>query len=93
LGERIVAVLKQKNNAPVPVEHQVCILYGVINGYLKDVPVERIPEFEQRLQEFMNERYYEVLTTIRQTGKMDPETQENLKKAITELLETFVVNY
>ena len=93
LGERIVAVLKQKNNAPVAVEHQVCIFFAVINGYLKDVEVERIPEFELRLQEYMNERYYEVLTAIHQTGKLDQETQDALKKAITELLEEFVIKH
>ena len=93
LGERIVAVLKQKNNAPVAVEHQVCILFAVINGYLKDVAVERIPEFELRLQEFMNERYYDALTAIRQTGKLDEDTQNALKNALTELLQEFVVNH
>ena len=42
-GERIVGVLKQNHNAPVPVEKQVCILYAVTNGYLKDIAVEDIP--------------------------------------------------
>ena len=45
LGERIVAVLKQKNNAPAEVAHQVCILYAVTKGYLKDVDVAKVPEY------------------------------------------------
>lgn len=91
LGERIVAVLKQKNNAPVEVANQVCILYAVTNGYLKDVSVDQIPEFERRLAIFMEQRYGDVLDAIRSTGKLEPETEDKLQKALTELLADFVV--
>jgi len=91
LGERIVAVLKQKNNAPVEVAHQVCILYAVTNGYLNDIPVERIPEFELRLREFMDTRYEAVLTAIRTSGKLESDTEEVLKEALNGLLSEFVV--
>ena len=90
LGERIVAVLKQKNNAPVEVAHQVCILYAVIHGYLKDIPVADIPEFERRLFEFMdNSQYHSVLIAIRATGKLEKETEDTLKAALTALLAEF----
>ena len=90
-GERIVAVLKQRNNAPAEVAHQVCIIYAVVNGYLKDISVDRIPEFEKRLQEFMeNGKYYDVLRAIRETGKLEKDTEEQLKAALTELLGEFV---
>ena len=89
-GERIVAVLKQKNNAPVEVAHQVCIIYAVTKGYLKDIPVEKIPEFETRMQEFMESgSYYGVLEAIRTTGKLEPETETQLQTALTELLKEF----
>ena len=91
LGERIVAVLKQRNNAPVEVTHQVCIIYAVTKGYLKDIPVERIPEFERRLQKFLEEgSYYVVLEAINTTGKLEPETEEQLKQALEAVLEEFV---
>ncbi len=86
LGERIVAVLKQKNNAPVEVAHQVCILYAVVKGYLENIEVSRIPEFERRLQEFMDTRYEDVLVSIRTTGKLEAAAEDKLKAAITELL-------
>ena len=89
-GERIVAVLKQRNNAPAEVAHQVCIIYAVVNGYLKDIAVDRIPEFEKRLQEFMeNGKYDGVLRAIRETGKLEKDTEEQLKAALTELLGEF----
>jgi F-type H+-transporting ATPase subunit alpha len=89
LGERIVAVLKQRNNAPKEVAQQVCILYAVIHGYLKNIAVERIPEFEQRLQEHMETRHYDVLDAIRSSGKLEKDTEEALKAAITGLLAEF----
>ena len=89
LGERIVEVLKQKNNAPVEVAHQVCILYAVTKGYLDAVLVADIPEFEQQLRSFMEERHYTVLETIRSTGKLESDTEEALAAAIKEFVEKF----
>ena len=89
LGERIVAVLKQKNKEPVEVAHQVCIIYAVTNGYLNDVQLADIPEFELRLREFMENRYESVLTAIRTTGKLEQDTEEALKEALNALLTEF----
>ena len=89
LGERIVAVLKQKNNAPVEVAQQVCILYAATNGYLDSVAVSQVPEFEMRLQEHMENRYPQVLEAIRGTGKLEPETEQSLKQALSELVAQF----
>ena len=86
LGERIVAVLKQKNNAPVEVANQVCILYAVVNGYLENVAADAIAEFERRLFEFLSTRYDDVLQAIRTTGKLEADTEERLKEALTQLL-------
>ena len=89
LGERIVAVLKQRNNAPVDVAHQVCIIYAVTNGYLNSIPVASIPEFEKQLFEYMDGRGYEALNAIRTTGKLEPETENAIKAALTELVSKF----
>ena len=89
LGERIVAVLKQRNNAPAEVAHQVCIIYAVTKGYLNDIDVDQIPEFERRLNEFMDSRYSHVLEAIRTSGKLESDTEEGLKAALTELVAEF----
>ena len=91
LGERIVAVLKQKNNAPVEVAHQVCILYAVVNGYLNEVAVEKIPEFQIRLHDYMEQKFPGVLDAIRATGKLESKTEETLKTALSQLLKEFLV--
>ena len=89
LGERIVEVLKQKNNAPVEVAHQVCILYAVTQGYLKNLEVGKIAAFQKALEDTMDARYYSALEAIRTTGKLEAETEESMKKAITEVLQQF----
>ena len=89
LGERIVAVLKQKNNSPKEVAQQVCIIYAVTKGYLTNIPVEQIPEFEKRLEEHMENRHSDVLEALRSTGKLEPETEEALKSALEELVAQF----
>ena len=86
LGERIVAVLKQKNNAPKEVAQQVCIIYAVTKGYLTDVPLDKIPAFEQELESLMESRYFDVLDSIRTTGKLESATEDRLKAALDALL-------
>jgi len=86
LGERIVAVLKQKNNAPVEVAHQVCILYAVVNGWLNTLEVDKIPEFERRLAELMETRYEAALVSIRETGKLEEAAEGCIKEALQQLL-------
>ncbi len=89
LGERIVAVLKQSNNAPVEVAHQVCIIYAVTNGYLNDIPLAEVPEFERRLFELMDTRYDQALTAIRTTGNLDKDTEKAIQDALNELIAQF----
>ena len=89
LGERIVAVLKQKNNSPKEVAQQVCIIYAVTHGYLHSIPVEQVPEFEQRLEEHMNNFHADVLEAIRSSGKLENDTEAGLKAALDELVKQF----
>ena len=89
LGERIVAVLKQRNGSPKEVAQQVCIIYAVTHGYLNDIPVEKIPEFEKQLEEHMDNYHAHVLEAIRTSGKLETETENGLKAALDELLSRF----
>ena len=89
LGERIVAVLKQKNNAPKEVAQQVCIIYAVTHGYLNNIPVDKIPEFEKQLEEHMDNHHPQVLEAIRTSGKLETETENGLKAALDELVAQF----
>jgi len=89
LGERIVAVLKQKNGSPKEVAQQVCIIYAVTHGYLASIPVEQVPEFEKQLEEHMDNYHSGVLEAIRSSGKLETETETALKAALDELVSRF----
>ncbi len=84
LGERIVEVLKQDRNSPVRVGCQVAIVYGVINGYLNDVPVNKVKEFEQKLYDLLEAKYSGFLTRI-ESGFWEEEDIKDLKQALSEL--------
>ncbi len=81
-GERIVEVLKQDKNAPVPVELQIAVIYAAVNGLLSDVEVEDVRRFEEYLFEYLTATQDELLASIRETGTLTDETTENLRGAI-----------
>lgn len=91
-GERIVEVLKQDRNSPVTVEKQVAILYATIHSYLKDVAVADIAEYERRLYEYLDENVTAagVMETIRTTGDLKPETEEQLKQVLADFTAQFL---
>ncbi len=91
-GERIVEVLKQDRNAPVEMAHQVCILYAVVHDYLKPIAVDDIRAFEQDLHAYMEESGLHILDAIRSTGKLEAETEEQLKQALSRCVEDFLKN-
>ena len=86
LGERIVEVLKQKKNAPVRVGCQVAIVYAVINGYLNDIPVFKVAEYEDRLFELLETKYEDLLERF-ENNYCDNEDIDTLKKALDEMRE------
>jgi len=86
-GARIVEVLKQPVNAPVPVKKQVCILYALVNGYLDDVEISSIGRFEQEFYVYLDNYHQALLTYIDETGDL-PEEGE-LETVITEFKSNF----
>ena len=89
-GERIVEVLKQPQNSPIPVEKQVIIIYAVISGALLDIPADQIGVFEKELFEFMDGVYGDVPGTIRATRQLDDDIREKMTKAIDEFKVKFL---
>ena len=81
-GEILLEILKQPQYQPVPVEHQIMIIYAAVNKYLADIGVEHVKTFEKGLYEFMDTHYAQVGKTIRETGQMGEKTEELLKEGI-----------
>ncbi|MCK4331374.1 MAG: F0F1 ATP synthase subunit alpha, partial [Dehalococcoidia bacterium] len=83
-GQRTTEILKQPQYTPMPLEKEVTILYAVTNGYLDDVPLERIAAFELGFHRFMENSHPEIGQRIAAQKELKPETEEALKSAILE---------
>ena len=89
-GERIVEVLKQPQNSPIPVEKQVIIIFAVVSGELLDIPVELIGTFQKELFESIDGTYGDIPETIRTTGKLEDDIKSRLTQAIEEFKKKFL---
>jgi len=91
-GARIVEVLKQDRNSPIDVELQIAIIFAVVNNMLKEIPTEKIRDFERELFEYLVATKEELLASIRESGVLTEETTEELKAAINTTKEKFLGN-
>jgi F-type H+-transporting ATPase subunit alpha len=87
-GARTVEVLKQGQYKPMPVEQQVMILYAVANGYIDDVEIAQIRDWEAGFHEFMAAQYPQVGERIRTEKVMSKETEADFKRGLDEYKKT-----
>jgi F-type H+-transporting ATPase subunit alpha len=90
-GEHMVELLKQNQYVPMPVEEQVMVIYAGINGYLDDLPLEKVLPFADEFLKYMRANKPGLGGAIAQSGELSKETEEGLRKAIEEFRKTFVV--
>lgn len=83
-GTILMEILKQPQYRPVPVWHQVMIIYAAINNYLADIPIEEIKKFEAELFEFMDVQHQDIGKAIKNSGTLTEDTELKLKDAIIE---------
>ena len=83
-GERIVEVLKQDQNSPLEVEEQVVIIYAVVHNFLKDIPVEKIKQYQADLLDHIKSTDPEILTSIKTEKVITPDNEEKLKRVLTD---------
>lgn len=92
-GERIVEVLKQDRNAPVPVELQVAIIFAVVNNYLQDVKVKDIKEYEKELSFELTSYYDDLLSSIRSGEGLNDANRATLVSALETFTKKFLENH
>ena len=90
-GQRITEILKQAQYVPVSLEQQVSIIYAAINGFMDEVPVTSVAEFETGFHKFMQTNHPEVVEKISETKDLGDEVVEGLRKAIDEYKQTVAV--
>jgi F-type H+-transporting ATPase subunit alpha len=89
-GERMVAVLNQPQYQPWAFEEQVVAIYAGVNGYLDSIPVAQVPRFLDELREHLRAGG-EILEPVRDSGDLDEETEEKLKRELDHFLQVFNV--
>ncbi len=89
-GERMMEILKQGQYRPMPVQNQVMVIFTAVNGYLDDMPVERMAKFEEDFLKFMHSSHPQVGKEIAEKGVMSNELIESLKAAVLEFKKMFV---
>ena len=82
--ERIVEVLKQDQNSPLEVEEQVVIIYAVVHNFLKDIPVEKIKQYQADLLDHIRSTDPEMITSIKTEKVITPDNEEKLKSVLTD---------
>jgi F-type H+-transporting ATPase subunit alpha len=87
-GQRLTAILRQKNAEPLPFEQQAVTIYAAVNGYLAGVPVARVPEFEHKFIAFLQAEAPAVLESIERSRDMVNQTEQELKTQLDKFKET-----
>jgi len=88
-GKRIMEIFKQPQYSPVPVEVQVAVIWVFQEGYLDDVPVDRVKDFQARLTEFLTTRKTELLRKIAQEKAINEALTAELKAAADQFKQTW----
>src|SRR5438270_11352810 len=88
-GQRIVELFKQTQYNPIPVEEQVAVLWAMQNGYVDAVPVDRVKEFQIKLQDYLRTRKESLMATIVTKKALDKDLEADLKAALDEFKSTW----
>ena len=90
-GERMVEILKQNQYVPMAVEKQVAIIFAASKGYLDDIDVEKVADFEAGLFEYLDANASDQLKAIKDEGTISDENSDALDKAISDFKNSFAV--
>ncbi|MFC9711114.1 F0F1 ATP synthase subunit alpha [Paenibacillus sp. NPDC056933] len=91
-GARMMEILKQGVNQPLPVEQQVVSLYTAVKGFLDEIPTGDVTRFEQEFLAFMESSHPEILASIRDTKELTADNESALKDAIEKFRKSFAVS-
>jgi F-type H+-transporting ATPase subunit alpha len=88
-GQRLTELLKQPQYKPNSLAQEVCAIYAAVNGFMDDVPVDRVREFEDRLIGYLETSKADVMKMIQDTKDYDEATETSLKEGIAAFKATF----
>lgn len=91
-GARLMEILKQGQYSPMKVEHQVMVIYTSTNKFLREIPVDRIKEYEEKFLKYMSKHYPEIEKEIKDKKVISSELAAKFDKSITEFNEVFLTS-
>ena len=89
-GARLTELLKQPQYQPLPVEEQVAVIFSGVRGYLDDLAVGKVTDFETKLLDELRDKGAPILEAIRSERDISSETEEKLKSLLDDFVKTFV---
>lgn len=88
-GSRMTELLKQQQFVPMDVTHQSILIFAGTSGFLDDVPINRVAEFEEKFLEYMDSVHRKLTSEVKKEGKFSDKALEELKKAVTDFKKKF----
>lgn len=83
-GMKILEILKQSQYSPMPVTNQILILFALTKGFLKDIPVEKVKEFESQFLSYINDTHLDLVNELDEVKDITPEIESKIIDAINE---------
>jgi F-type H+-transporting ATPase subunit alpha len=87
-GQRVVEILKQGQYRPVPVEEQIVAIYAGVNGYVDDIPVNQVKEFESKFIQFLHGAHPDIFKALKEEKVLSEQTEQKLVSALKEFKES-----
>jgi len=88
-GSRLLEILKQKQYSPIDTEKQIALIFAGSQGFLDEIELERLAEFEEKLYNFLDASYSEILSNIKESGTISDEDSDKLKNALSDFVKGF----
>jgi len=88
-GARLTELLKQGERKPMTMEEQVCVIFAGVNGYLDGIPVAKVGRYEEELKDELAEKGQAILTAVRETGKLEGDTEKQLRELVDNFTNAF----
>jgi len=91
-GERLMEILKQGQYNPLPVEKQILLIYAATNGYLDDLPVDSLRQFEKEMYKFLDDKHEKLLKELKKKKELDEPLTAEIEKALHKFKEGFTAD-
>ncbi|MBI1393276.1 MAG: F0F1 ATP synthase subunit alpha [Alphaproteobacteria bacterium] len=88
-GDRLTELMKQPQYSPLLVEEQVCVIFAGVRGYLDKIKKDKVGDFEEEFLRKLRGDHADILSSIRESGKLDDETEKKLIAALDAFAKNF----